>query len=66
MSRCKACNKPLSATELATDGMTEGVPDDLCTSCRSISSNPDDAENMPQNLNHLLWDEFYFGDRDDG
>jgi len=65
MSRCKACNKCLSLIEMSADGRIQGLPDDLCTACRSISAHPDEADNMPQHLDHLLWDELDLGEHGD-
>jgi len=65
MSRCKACNKRLSQTELAVDGDTLGVPEELCSQCRSVAASPDEADNLEQNINFTLWDELDYGDLDE-
>ena len=65
MSRCRACNKRLTNAELAVDGHTLGVPDDLCSQCRCIAENPDDAENLEQNQTHIMWDDLEIGDYGD-
>jgi len=66
MSRCRACNKRLSAAEMMVDGDTYGVPDDLCSQCRSIAENPDDAENLEQNAKYVLWDHLDLEDFEGG
>jgi len=65
MSRCRCCNKRLTSTELATDGDTYGVPDDLCSQCRAIAHNPDEAEYLEQNAKYILWDDLEIGDHHD-
>lgn len=65
MSRCKACNKRLSQAELAIDGGTLGIPEELCSQCRCIASHPDEADNLEQNVNYTLWDELDYGELDE-
>ena len=57
MSRCRACNKRLSAAELSIESETPGVPEELCSQCRAVVYNPDEAEQLEQNLVYANWDE---------
>jgi hypothetical protein len=51
---------------MMVDGDTYGVPDDLCSQCRSIAENPDDAENLEQNAKYVLWDHLDLEDFEGG
>lgn len=66
MSRCRACNKRLSQAEMLVDGPTYGVPDDLCSQCRCIAHNPDEAEHLEQNSKYVLWDHLDLEEGDEG
>ena len=54
--KCRCCDKPLSDAELQIDGRQEGVPDDFCFICRSISRDPDFSDQYYQGLDYTIWD----------
>jgi len=64
MSRCRACNKRLSSAELAIEGENPGIPEDLCSQCRAVVYNPDEADQLEQNLVYVNWDELDWYDNE--
>jgi len=50
MSRCKACDRELSSSELKVRNSITRQPEDLCQQCRAVARNPNAAESYTQVL----------------
>lgn len=44
--RCKACDKELTQSEARVRHPVTREPEDLCKTCRAVSSYPDDVETL--------------------